>query len=89
MTGRLGVRALAVLLALAPLACADGASLPVAAGYGPDPALPEPEHSLVPTIEVAKARGWVAVDAGDALLVADDVGNAVWRVTPSGSLAGR
>ncbi|HEX5065082.1 MAG TPA: sorbosone dehydrogenase family protein [Myxococcota bacterium] len=58
MTGRLGVRALAVLLALAPLACADGASLPVAAGYGPDPALPEPEHSLVPTIEVAKARGW-------------------------------
>ena len=51
------MRALAVLLALAPLACADGANLPVAAGYGPDPALPAPERSLVPTIEVAKARG--------------------------------
>jgi glucose/arabinose dehydrogenase len=24
----------------------------------------------------------VAVDRGGALLVADDVGNAVWRVTP-------
>ena len=39
-----------------------------------------------------RARGrpvGVAVDAGGALLVADDVGNAVWRVTPSGAVAGR
>jgi glucose/arabinose dehydrogenase len=34
-----------------------------------------------------KARGrpvGVAVDARGALLVADDVGNVVWRVTPAG-----
>jgi glucose/arabinose dehydrogenase len=27
----------------------------------------------------------VAIDARGALLVADDVGNAVWRVTPAGT----
>ncbi|OWQ48450.1 sorbosone dehydrogenase [Roseateles noduli] len=27
-------------------------------GYGPNPALPEPQKSLVPTINVAKAVGW-------------------------------
>jgi glucose/arabinose dehydrogenase len=44
--------------ALTALACAESANLPVSAGYGPDPALPEPERSLVPTIGVAPARGW-------------------------------
>lgn len=27
-------------------------------GYGPDPDLPEPESSLVPTVNIAPARGW-------------------------------
>jgi glucose/arabinose dehydrogenase len=57
MTRRLARLAL-TCAALAALACADSASLPVSAGYGPDPALPEPESSLVPTIGVAPARGW-------------------------------
>ncbi|MEX2495389.1 MAG: sorbosone dehydrogenase family protein [Woeseia sp.] len=45
-----------VVLALA--ACGDMATLPVEAGMGPDPALPEPETSLVPTVEIAPATGW-------------------------------
>jgi glucose/arabinose dehydrogenase len=49
---------LAATLALAALCCADRARLPIAAGYGPEPALPEPERSLVPSIDIAPARGW-------------------------------
>jgi glucose/arabinose dehydrogenase len=38
--------------------------------------------------ETGEARGrpvGVTVDRAGALLVADDVGNAIWRVTPSGT----
>jgi glucose/arabinose dehydrogenase len=38
--------------------CAHGARLPVSAGTGPAPVLPEPSHSLIPTIKVARAVGW-------------------------------
>jgi glucose/arabinose dehydrogenase len=39
-------------------ACAPGASLPVSAGVGPNPTLPNPHESLIPTVKVAKAVGW-------------------------------
>ena len=29
-----------------------------APGYGPNPQLPEPEHSLVPTVNIAPAKSW-------------------------------
>jgi glucose/arabinose dehydrogenase len=38
--------------------------------------------------EAGEAQGrpvGVAIDKAGALLVADDVGNAVWRVTPAGA----
>ena len=38
--------------------CGDTASLPVQSGYGPDPALPEPRQTLLPTVNIAKATGW-------------------------------
>jgi len=41
-------------------ACAGPARLPVEAGIGPNPQLPPPEHALIPSIEVAKAKGWPA-----------------------------
>ena len=50
-----------LLLALGLLAlgsCAGNADLPVAAGTGPDPVLPAPRKSLLPLVNVAKARGW-------------------------------
>jgi glucose/arabinose dehydrogenase len=39
-------------------ACGDTAQLPLSAGFGPTPALPEPHPTLLPTIEVARAVGW-------------------------------
>lgn len=52
-----------VLLALAAasvVACGSVARLPVAAGTGPHPVLPEPERSLIPVVNIAPARGWPA-----------------------------
>ncbi|WP_217476422.1 PQQ-dependent sugar dehydrogenase [Stutzerimonas stutzeri] len=45
-----------IVLALA--GCGDTATLPVDAGYGPEPVLPEPTRSLIPTVNIAKATGW-------------------------------
>jgi glucose/arabinose dehydrogenase len=39
-------------------ACGDQATLPVAAGMGPDPALPPPNETLIPTVKIAPATGW-------------------------------
>jgi len=44
------------LLVLA--ACGVRARLPVTAGIGPDPELPPPSPSLMPTVDIAPARGW-------------------------------
>ncbi len=48
--------------ALLATACARQAVLPDDARFGADPVLPAPRHALLPTIEIAPARGW----AGDA-----------------------
>jgi len=40
--------------------CAGSADLTVRDGSGPAPALPRPEKSLVPLINVVRARGWAA-----------------------------
>lgn len=49
---------LAVLPLLTLNACGGTATLPVEAGMGPDPALPEPDPGLIPTVNVATAVGW-------------------------------
>ena len=41
-------------------ACSDLAKLPVEAGYGPIPSLPPPHKSLIPTVNIAPAKGWSA-----------------------------
>jgi glucose/arabinose dehydrogenase len=51
---------LAASLTLILTGCGDTANLPVQSGYGPDPALPEPNKSLIPTVNIAKATGWPA-----------------------------
>jgi glucose/arabinose dehydrogenase len=50
--------ALAGLGTLALAACGDIARLPVDKGTGPQPELPEPVTSWIPTIKVAKAEPW-------------------------------
>ena len=49
----------ASLLACAVMvaACGEPATLPVSAGTGPQPELPAPRTSLIPTVHIAPARG--------------------------------
>ena len=50
--------ALALLLA----SCSESSTTPEGAGVGPNPNLPEPASKLIPTVNIAAAKGW----AGDA-----------------------
>jgi len=38
--------------------CGEQATLPVSAGYGPDPVLPPPRKTLFPTVKVADVKRW-------------------------------
>jgi len=56
LIARAAVPAAAVLLALS--ACGDTATQPVSAGTGPQPVLPPPNPTLIPTVRIAPAKGW-------------------------------
>jgi glucose/arabinose dehydrogenase len=43
---------------LALFACGESANLPLAAGIGPQPQLPQPNPTLFPTVNIAPAVGW-------------------------------
>ena len=49
-----------LVAALALSACGERARLPLSAGMGPAPQLPEPNRTLIPTVKVAEATGWAA-----------------------------
>ncbi|MFM9915373.1 MAG: PQQ-dependent sugar dehydrogenase [Rhizobacter sp.] len=51
---------LSLCAALALTACGDVAKLPLSAGIGPQPTLPPPRPSLIPTVNIAPAVGWPA-----------------------------
>ncbi|MEJ0037522.1 MAG: sorbosone dehydrogenase family protein [Gammaproteobacteria bacterium] len=55
---RRGGVVLPVLGAALLAGCGNSARLPVEAGTGPQPTLPPPNKSLIPTVNVAPARGW-------------------------------
>jgi glucose/arabinose dehydrogenase len=38
--------------------CGEVATLPLKSGMGPQPTLPEPKHTLIPTVHIAPAKGW-------------------------------
>src|SRR5262245_66539681 len=40
------------------LGCAEQSRLPTHADVGPQPILPEPTTTLVPTVKIAPAKGW-------------------------------
>lgn len=42
------------------MACSEMSHMPASAGTGPQPNLPPPQSSLIPTINVATAKGWPA-----------------------------
>ena len=47
-----------VVFATAFAGCGETARQPFTAGVGPDPSLPAPNHTLIPTVHVASATGW-------------------------------
>ena len=49
-----------IALPLALIACGETATLPVTAGQGTSPQLPQPAKTLLPTVKIAKAVGWPA-----------------------------
>jgi len=52
----LSILATAMLLVLA--GCGDKSTLAAGAGVGPAPQLPAPKSSLIPTVDIAPAKGW-------------------------------
>jgi len=49
---------LASVLLLSVIGCGDVATLPESAGVGPQPSLPPPHPTLLPTVQIAPAKGW-------------------------------
>lgn len=50
----------AAIFLLTLVGCGGGEALDPTAGFGPDPVLPAPSRSLLPTVNVAEAVGWPA-----------------------------
>ncbi|MBO1074915.1 PQQ-dependent sugar dehydrogenase [Roseomonas marmotae] len=48
----------AIALLAALTACGEEAQLPPEAGYGPNPELPAPRATMIPTVNIAPAKGW-------------------------------
>ena len=55
---RVAAATLAAATVAALAGCGEMARLPVEAGMGPTPTLPEPNKSLIPTVNVAPAESW-------------------------------
>src|SRR3569833_1997638 len=53
-------RLIAGLAGVSMAGCMETARLPVEAGIGPHPSLPEPDGRLLPTVRAAGATGWPA-----------------------------
>ena len=87
----LPVFALAIACALS--GCGEQATLPVSAGTGPDPQLPPPARTLIPTVKVAPAKGWpdgAAPNSADGFAVtrfADGLDHPRWLLAlPNGDV---
>lgn len=88
---RLLAFSLAAMLCLA--GCGDTARLPESASHGPQPQLPAPERSLLPTVNIAPATGWQdgaapqAAAGLSAAVFADGLAHPRWLlVLPNGDV---
>lgn len=52
--------ALIGMLVLTLTGCSEMAKLPISAGTGPQPILPAPHRTLIPTVNIAPAKGWIS-----------------------------
>jgi glucose/arabinose dehydrogenase len=57
---RTALATLAACAAAALSGCGETAKLPASAGIGPNPTLPPPTKTLIPTVNIAPATGWPA-----------------------------
>jgi glucose/arabinose dehydrogenase len=80
-------------VALALTACGDAAKLPMEAGFGAAPQLPPPNRTLIPTVNIAPAKGWppggkpVAVQGTTVGAFADGLDHPRWLyVLPNGDV---
>ncbi len=58
LRGRVSSASAGAVLLLMLAGCGDVAELPVSAGSGPQPQLPPPRSTLLPTMHIAPAKGW-------------------------------
>jgi glucose/arabinose dehydrogenase len=78
---------------LTAAACGESARLSLEAGMGPDPALPDPNPTLLPTVNIAPAEPWppgsapVAADGLTVSAYASDLDHPRWLyVLPNGDV---
>ncbi len=93
MRNAIVVSAVIGLSALGLVGCGERATLPVKSGMGPEPTLPPPNPTLIPTLQIAPARGWRAgttPTAAPGLVVntfADSLDHPRWLyVLPNGDV---
>lgn len=74
-------------------ACSDTNKLPPNAGFGPNPTLPEPDTSFIPTVNIAPAKGWsegnkpIAAEGLAVNAFAQDLDHPRWMtVLPNGDV---
>ena len=84
---------LAIALAGGLAACGETSSLQVADGTGPSPRLPEPNKTLIPTVNIAPAIGWpegakpVAAAGTQVAAFAENLDHPRWLyVLPNGDV---
>ncbi len=82
-----------IAAALALVACGETATLPVSDGTGPSPKLPAPNKTLIPTLNIAPAKGWppggkpVTAEGSTVGLFADKLDHPRWvYVLPNGDV---
>ena len=86
-------RSWSIVAAIVLAGCAQNTQLPPEAGFGANPALPAPNRSLVPTVNVARATGWpagakpVPASGTSVIAFADGLDHPRWLyVLPNGDV---
>ena len=91
--GRFPRRTFLSLAAATLVGCGTAARLPISAGVGPNPTLPPPSKSLIPTVNVVTAKGWspdqtpVAAEGTRVVAFARGLDHPRWlHVLPNGDV---
>ena len=85
--------AVVIVLAAGLAACGESSTLQVSDGTGPSPKLPEPNKTVIPTVNIAPAIGWaagakpIAAQGTQVAAFAEDLDHPRWLyVLPNGDV---